>query len=194
MIEIVTESKKDEVRKVINPTDMELTYSTKGVGLVASWMAEGGDILKRQHVNSVTEVLTFPAVGDQRIWVVSNTADKGQSPELYLNQSRVIAFQVRRELDSDFFEMIPVALGITDLWDICDGQCAFLADINLRTISKISIHNMRGITLSSEETTTDILSAIQEGLKLPELTVEQLPIELTGIFGQEVEEKRNGTR
>jgi hypothetical protein len=53
---------------------------------------------------------------------------------------------------------------------------------------------MRGITLSSEETTTDILSAIQEGLKLPELTVEQLPIELTGIFGQEVEEKRNGTR
>jgi hypothetical protein len=192
MIEIVTESKKDEVKKIINPIGLEVTLSNRS-GIVASWM-EDGDIPRKQRVESVAEVLTFPAVGDQRIWVVSNTADKGQTPELYLNQSRVIAFQVRRELEADFYDMIPVALGITNLWDIFDDQCAFLADINLRTISKITVHNMRRITLSPEETTTDILSAIQEGLKLPELTVEQLPIELTGIFGQEVEEKRNGTR
>jgi hypothetical protein len=190
MIEILLESQDNEIKKVINPAGFEFTsklYSTQ-----ASW-TEAGELVQRE-VRSVSEVNTFPAIGDQRLWVVTNLAADGQPPDLYINQSRVIAFQLKRELDADWYEMIPIALGITDMLNLTEQQCVFLADMNLRTVSQLSIRNDTHISLSTEQTTTNILRAIQHGLKLPELTIDQLPIELIGIFADEVGEKRNGTR
>lgn len=190
MIEILLESQDNEIRKVINPAGFEFTsklYST-----YASWTEAGK--LVRGEVQSVSEVNTFPAIGDQRLWIVSNFAADGKAPDLYLNQSRVIGFQVKRELDGDWFSILPISVGLADVASLAANQCVFLADLDLRTIASLSIYNDRRIVINSEETSTDILRAIQDGLKLPDLTIEQLPIELVGIFADEVEVKRNGTR
>jgi hypothetical protein len=189
MIEVLVDD-ENTVQKVINPVSLE--FEAKLYGVRASW-TQAGEVIERT-VRSVSEVMTFPAPGDQRIWIVSNFADAGAAPDLYLNQSRVIGFQVRRELEADWYSLLPISVGITDIVQLTANQCVFLADLTLRTICQLSIYDDRRIALHSEQTSTDILRAIQHGLKLPELTIEQLPIELIGIFADEVGEKRNGTR